>query len=241
MVYNFNDMWQVYVAIIAVVIILFVFIVALASRHNRGDYGDGGGSQIGGNDHIPFFAPANDRAGIWGERLVNHHLRPLLKADEYLIANLLLPLRNGFKTELDCVIVSHKGIFCIETKKWVGHISGNDEDEYWLQEYDDPSMEKQHRKNPVRQNEAHCAALRRILYGQYSIENIVIFADLEDGWNIESNHTYDIRGFKSFYRNLDDERLNPIQIEAVSQKLQQYVASPEELKRYRDEMNNRFY
>ena len=60
-------------------------------------------------------------------------LRPLLREDEYLLANLLLPLRNGHKTEIDCVLISRKGIFSLKQRTGY-YISGNDDDEYWHQE-----------------------------------------------------------------------------------------------------------
>ena len=112
-----NSMWWI-ALVIVVVIILIIVIVAIVSSvsHDRGDYRDGGGTQVGGGERIPFFTPANERAGMWGEKVVNYHLRPLLREDEYLLANILLPLRNGHKTEIDCVLISRKGIFCIETK-----------------------------------------------------------------------------------------------------------------------------
>ena len=234
-------MWWIALVIVAV-IILIVIIVAIASSvsHDRGDYRDGGGTQVGGGERIPFFTPANERAGMWGEKLVNYHLRPLLREDEYLLANILLPLRNGHKTEIDCVLISRKGIFCIETKNWVGHISGNDESEYWLQEYDDPYMSDRQHKNPVKQNEGHCAVLERKLHNNYQVDNIVIFADLEDGWGIESDYAFTVRSFKDYYRELNDTELNPSQIKAVYQMLLPFVASPEELKKHREETRQRF-
>lgn len=73
-------MWWIALVVVAV-IILIVIIVAITSavRNDRGDYGDGGGTQVGGGERIPFFAPTNERAGMRGEKLVNYHLRPLLE------------------------------------------------------------------------------------------------------------------------------------------------------------------
>ena len=105
-------------------------------------------------------------------------------------------------------MISRKGIFCIETKKWVGHISGNDEDEYWIQRYDDPyKRDKQHR-NPVKQNLMHCFVLKRAIKNDYNIECAVIFAKLEDGTRINSNYTYSVREFKAYYRNQEDNKLS---------------------------------
>lgn len=108
-----------------------------------------------------------------GEKIVDEHLRLLLREDEYLLANLLIPLGNGFDTEIDCVLISRKGIFCIEIKNWVGHISGSDEDESWLQKYDDPYMNDREHRNPAKQNKRHCAILNRVLYNRYDIDGAV--------------------------------------------------------------------
>ena len=232
-------MWWI-ALVVAVVLLLIILIAVCISKSNRGNYGDSGGTQVGGNERIPFFAPANDKAGMWGEKLVNYHLKSLLSEDEYILANLLLPLGNGCKTEIDCVLISHKGIFCIETKNWVGHISGNDEDEYWHQEYDDPYMSDRDHKNPVKQNEGHCAVLERRLHNNYQVDNIVIFADLEDGWGIESDYAFTVRSFKDYYRELNDCELNQSQIKAVYEMLLPFVASPEELARHKEEVRNRF-
>ena len=233
-------MWAVFVVVALIVLIIIVIAAIGSNHHEKGDYKDGGGLQVGGDERIPFFAPANDRAGMWGEKLVNNHLRPLLKEDEYLLANLLLPLKNGHKTEIDCVLISRKGIFCIETKNWVGHISGNDEDEYWHQEYDDPYMSKRDHRNPVKQNEGHCAALERRLHSNYQVNNIVIFADLEDGWGIDSDYAFSVSSFAEYYRELSDDSLNITQIKAIYEMLLPFVASDEELAIHKEEVRNRF-
>ena len=102
---------------IAVVIVIIIIAIASSINHDRGDYNDGGGTQIGGSETIPLLTPENDRAGLWGEKVVNYHLRLLLRKDEYLLANLLLPLRNGHKAEIDCVLITRKGMKWNEKSK----------------------------------------------------------------------------------------------------------------------------
>jgi len=234
-------MWWIALIVVAVIIVIIIIVAAVASSsHERGDYKDGGGTQVGGGERIPFFTPANERAGMWGERIVNYHLRPLLREDEYLLANVLLPFRNGHKTEIDCILISRKGIFCVETKNWVGHISGNDEDEYWYQQYDDPCMRDRQHRNPVKQNEGHCAILERKLNNRYAVDNVVIFADLEDGWRINSQYAYTIRQFKSYYRDLNDDEISPAELKPIYQMLVRFVATQEELAQHREETRKRF-
>ena len=156
------------------------------------------------------------------------------------MANLLLPLRNGHKTEIDCVLISRKGIFCIETKNWVGHIRGSDEDETWVQEYDDEDMMNRYHTNPVMQNEKHCAILKRFLNNRYPIDNIVIFVNLEYWYEIHSKYVYSINEFKNYYRELNDDELTPEEIKQIYQKLLRYVATEEELKQHREDVKRRY-
>ena len=235
-------MWWIILIVVAVIIVLILIVVAIVkgALHDRGDYGDGGGTQVGGTSRVPIFVPANERAGMRGEKLVNYHLRPLLQEDEYLLANVLLPLKNGHKTEIDCILISRRGVFCIETKNWVGHIKGNDEDEYWVQTYDDPDMKNRYHKNPVTQNEGHCAILERLLDNKYPVDNIIIFANLEDGLGINSEYAFSIRGFKEYYRDLNDDEIYLPDLKFIYQKLVKYVASDEQLRQHRIDTRNRF-
>lgn len=225
---------------VAVIIVIIIIAIVSSVNHDKGDYRDGGGTQIGGSERIPFFTPANDRAGMRGEKVVNYHLRPLLRQDEYLLANLLLPLKNGHKTEIDCVLVTRKGIFCIETKNWVGHISGTDEDEYWLQKYDDPYMDDRRHKNPIKQNKGHCAILERLLNKRFEVDGAVIFADLEDGVGIKSDYAFTISEFKNWYRSLEELDITDGELKQIFQLLYRYVATPEQLQQHREDVRRRF-
>ena len=235
-----NPIWFFIIVFAAIIIIfLIAFFIYLLIHHDRSDYKDGGGIQIGGDEKINIFAPANDKAGIHGEKIVNEELRLLLRNDEYLLVNLLLPFKNGRKTEIDCVLVSRKGIFCIETKRWVGHIIGNDDDEHWIQQYDDPYKGDITHNNPVSQNKFHCDVLDRILNYKYEIENAVIFCSLEDGSGINSKFVYTVSDFKTRYRSLDELGITDFEIKQISQILQKYVATNEQIKQFRNEQKNR--
>ena len=226
-------MWYI-IAVISLIIILTIIYAAVNSRrHEKGDYKDGGGKQIGGNERTPFFIPANDRAGIRGEKYINYHIRPLLRNDEYLLAHVLLPLKEGFLTEIDSLIISRKGLICIESKYWVGHISGTDNDEEWIQEYDDPRIDTRYHKNPVKQNEFHCNALKRILEYKYDVANFVVFPLFDYGTGIHSEHALAVKGFKKAYRLLEDNVLTIEQVNEIYEKLKSYVATEEELEEYK--------
>ena len=230
----------VLIPLVMVILIFLLMFFLIQRNHNKGDYNDGGGTQVGGDEEIHFFMPANDKAGIRGERTTNYHIRPLLKNDEYLMANLLFPLKNGRRAEIDCVIISRKGIFCVETKYWVGHIHGNDDDEYWIQKYDDPYKSNREHKNPIKQNEAHCEILDRVLKHKYHIENIVIFVGHDFLPSVDSDCAFTVSQFKNYYRNLSDGDIQEFELRQIYQELLGYVASKEELKRHRIDVKSRF-
>lgn len=230
---------MIIVVIALVILILVVAILVGTHLHERGDYRDGGGQQFGGNEKIPFFIAANDRAGMKGEKHINYDIRPLLRSDEYLLAHVLLPLKEGTQTEIDSLLISRKGIICIESKYWVGHISGTDDDEYWVQKYEDPSKRDRYHKNPVKQNEFHCNVLKRVLGYKYDVENIVLFPMFDDGRHIHSKYAFNIREFKKAYRMADDNVLTIEQVNEIYEKLKSYVATEEEFKEYKASQSKR--
>ena len=235
--------WIILISILVPAISVGTFVVLIIIskiKHQHGDYNDGGGIHIGTHQRVSFFIPVNDRAGIVGEKRVNYHLRPLLRNDEYLLTNLLLPLRNGEDTEIDCVLISRKGIFCIETKNWVGHISGNDKDKYWLHRYDDLYLKHKWHVNPVRQNNWHCTILKEKLNNHYWINNIVIFYRQEYGRRINSKYIYSVRKFRDYYRSLDSNVIPENSLKVIYQKLKPYVATFEELEKHRERIKRKY-
>lgn len=220
--------------IIGVVIIAFLIVKAFSNIDDNPS-----NTRLRQETYERLLTPSNDLAGLEGERQVNYSLRTLLKEDEYLLTNVLLPLKNGFKTEIDCVLISRKGIFCIETKNWVGHIHGNDEDDYWVQKYDDLNMTDRRHENPVKQNERHCATLKRRLNNKYPIDNVVIFVELDGDNGIDSDYAFTIRQFKNYYRDLNDDEINANELKIIHQQLASFVASKEELKKHREDVIKR--
>lgn len=214
--------------IIGVATVLLTIIAIIVSKRNSDGYGKD--SSI----------PTNEYRGIQGEITVNNYLSRLIQKDEYLLNNILLPLRNGHKTEIDSILITRKGIFCIEVKNWVGHISGDDYSEFWTQKYDDLYMiDKQHR-NPVKQNENHCAVLEKKLNNEFSVKNVVIFPKIEDRTNLYSNSTYELNDFIKFYNNLPDNEIYPENLEEIADKLKCYQASKEEMEVHKQQVRNAY-
>ncbi len=213
--------------IIGIVVAVALFIVIILLKTNKKDEHDQYGQKT------TLFMPLNEKRGIQGEREVNYTLLKLLKEDEYLLTNILIPLRNGRTTEIDTLLITRKGIFCIETKNWVGHIIGDDESEYWIQKYNNPYKPKNQQRNPVIQNERHCSVLERELGNCYDVYNIVIFPKIEDRTYLYSRHTYDLSEFIKYYGTRNDI-LYPEDIEEVAQALKCYETTEEQMRAHRE-------
>ena len=221
------------VAIILTVAVLFILGIVSLATHNV---------KINSNP-----AETNKRriskdvyAGLVGEDVAVYNFHQILRENEFVLSNLLIPTSNGRTTEIDSVLITRRGIFCIEVKKWIGHIFGFDESEYWYQVYDDRTIEKKKHPNPVIQNEKHCVNLERILKGKYYVDNIVIFIDEEDITNIESDHTFNIQGFYNYFKNLEDDVLSNEEIKQLHKLLARYKGTDEQLEKHKTSIQKRF-
>lgn len=177
-----------------------------------------------------------EKRGEQGEHDVTAYLRMLLQDGECLLTHLLIPLRNGRKTEIDAVLITKRGIFCIEIKNWVGHISGDEFGEDWIQEYDDFARPTRKHKNPVLQNQKHCEVLEEILQENYDVKNIVLFWKIEDRTNLFSSSTFDVASFIPCFQKLPSGKLYEGEIEEIARKLSGYQASKEEMEDFKEQM-----
>ena len=98
-----------------------------------------------------------------GEKFVFRKLDEFDEEEYMVIDDLLLPSRgNTPNTQIDHVVVSIYGIFCIETKSHGGWIFGSANQKYWTQVI---YKNKYRFYNPLYQNYAHIKALED-LFGQ---------------------------------------------------------------------------
>ena len=99
--------------------------------------------------------------GRGGERFVSRKLHKLDPAYYRILNDLMLPSQgNSSATQIDHVVVSNYGIFCIETKAYKGWIFGNANQEHWTQVI---FRYKERFYNPLRQNFAHAKAIEDLL------------------------------------------------------------------------------
>ena len=199
---------------------VFYFVVQIILNKSEGC-----GIQIGGFDFIPESITGKERKGVKGEKTVNHFLHLLLKRNEYILSNIVVPSPEGTFYEIDSLLISNKGIFCIETKSWRGNISGGNKDKYWIQSYDGRTKILNKIFNPVMQNEIHCEILEELLDFHYPVDNIVIFTKQTNFRCIQSKNVFTLKDFKKCYMQLESNQLSKKQIIEVVDKLCPYIAN----------------
>lgn len=100
--------------------------------------------------------------GKSGENFVSKKIISVLGKEKYVLLNdILLPSNNNIgMTQIDHIIVSYFGIFCIETKAYNGYIFGRAIDENWTQTF---YNRKTRFYNPLKQNYCHIKAIEELL------------------------------------------------------------------------------
>ncbi len=129
----------------------------------------------------PKYRSKAEAIGEKGEKKVSSYLEDL-DCNDYRVYNDLL-IRNGrYTTQVDHVIISHYGVFVLETKNYHGKIYGSGNAEFWNQFL--PSFgykrfgftQKHQLRNPLLQNTGHVKTLRRVVFGNdIPIYGIVVF------------------------------------------------------------------
>ena len=93
-----------------------------------------------------------------------------------LINNLVLLGDNGVSHQIDHILIRSNGIFVIETKNYYGLIEGKEEDSFWTRSYFvKGKVKKATFHNPLKQNQSHIRAIKKIIGRDYPIYCFVVF------------------------------------------------------------------
>jgi len=118
-------------------------------------------------------APQSDRQskieiGQYNERLVSNELSKLDPRYYRVLNNIMLPSSDGNTSfaQIDHIILSIYGIFCLETKGYSGSIFGDNNENDWTIVY--PGNEYT-QPNPVSQNHKHKMAIIKLL-GRHNLK-----------------------------------------------------------------------
>ena len=116
----------------------------------------------------------NNFKGDVGESRVDSKLNPWIfgKVEHRQIDDLIIVDENGKSHQIDHIEIRQNGIFCIETKNYIGWIFGGENQDKWTQTL--YTGEKNQFFNPLKQNKSHIYHLSKILDNQYKINSVVV-------------------------------------------------------------------
>ena len=97
--------------------------------------------------------------GKVGEFFVALDLKSVAKENEILLNDIMIKTETGTH-QIDHILLSKRGIFVIETKNYIGLITGNEHSTQWVQHL---GKKKYYFNNPIHQNYGHIKALEEIL------------------------------------------------------------------------------
>ncbi len=118
--------------------------------------------------------------GRMGEIFVSRKLRKIDPKKYLVLDDILIPSKGNINTtQIDHVVISNFGIFCVETKAHSGWIFGDANQKYWTSQiYRSRNMFY----NPVWQNHAHVSAVADLLKEKFSnlpVMSYVIFTNAD--------------------------------------------------------------
>lgn len=120
--------------------------------------------------------------GYGGQRRVLDELRRL--PDEYFVLNDLLVPGQKTRSQVDHVVVSPYGVWCLETQAHTGCVVGGEHDYEWRQYRRGDTVRAHGNRffNPVRQNSTHCAHVADQLGSarvDVPVRSMVVFTEAE--------------------------------------------------------------
>ncbi len=164
--------------------------------------------------------PARAEAhGAQGERKVNSKLNPLIfgKVEHRQINNLILVDENGKSHQIDHIEIRQNGIFCIETKSYIGWIFGDENSEKWTQTL--YMGEKHQFFNPVKQNKSHCYHISRVIGKKYIVNSVVVMAN-NNADKIDCPNVINLNDLRSYLKSFDNGvRLSIGEMDMIYNKL----------------------
>ena len=143
--------------------------------------------------------------GRIGEKFVSKKLFKLDPAHYKFLDDLLLPSSGNLNaTQIDHVVVSNYGIFCIETKSYKGWIFGNAYDKYWTQVI---YKHKERFYNPLWQNYAHTKAIEELIKSKYPKAQILSLVVFLDAGKLEISGTDSVGNTRDIIRKIEDHKV----------------------------------
>ena len=137
-----------------------------------------------------------------------------------LINNLILLGDNNVSHQIDHILIRNNGVFVIETKNYYGEIKGKEDDSFWTRSY----FVKRQKKvvsfhNPLKQNQSHIRAIRKIIGSNFPIYCFVVFIQN----NADGIDLFNVCGPESLLKRINlitiDKEITKSQIETIYELL----------------------
>ncbi|MBR0158213.1 MAG: NERD domain-containing protein [Clostridia bacterium] len=140
------------------------------------------------------------------------------KAGKKRIVNNIIVEEDGKTSQIDHVVITGRGIFCIETKNYAGRIYGSEDQQHWTQVLAYGKTKNQF-YNPLKQNWTHAMRLSHMLEDEYPVYSIVVFTHNNTRY-ISARDVVDLKGLKKLLSEKGEANaLTPEQIETVANRL----------------------
>ncbi len=154
--------------------------------------------------------------GTLGEKRVAYILSHL-PSKKYKITHDILIESYNRTVQIDHLVLSIYGIFVIETKNYNGWIIGSDNSEYWTQNI---FGNKYKFYNPIKQNNAHIAALsKRLGISSNKFISIIVFLDEADLEIYTTHNVVYISEVNELIKNYFDIRFSEEEIQKLYEKI----------------------
>ena len=174
-----------------------------------------------------FPKPQNDKQndGYECELNFNRALKYFIGRDDYLISNVVLKNKKETVGEIDSILISRKGIFCIEIKNTRGSGKGRETTLHWKFRKKLDCKGYTRVENPVMQNARHIEIFEKLFEFNYFINNIVVFPNASNLKNISSDKVYRTDTFLKYFRSLKEDKLTKKEILKIVDRLCDYNAT----------------
>lgn len=150
-----------------------------------------------------FQKPINEHKGKVGESKVDSKLNPWLfgKVEHRQINNLILVDENGKSHQIDHIEIRQNGIFCIETKNFIGWIFGGENQDEWTQTLYNGMKNKF--VNPLKQNKSHIYHISKVLGKKYKINSLVVMVQ-NNADKVELSNVINLDDLRDYLKNYND-------------------------------------
>lgn len=165
-------------------------------------------------------------AGERGEELVTAEIERVMRKDDYLFTNVEITFKG--RTECDNIIVNNFGVFIIEVKNYSGSLSGNENDDEWVER---KYLEEKNVKNPIKQVRRQIDILSKLLKNnglRAWIDGYVIF--IRDNSPVNSKYIIPFKRAEidRIIHTQGKNKLTNEQVEKISEVIQSLATEKDE-------------